>query len=499
MLDSTFFFILLGIYLSVMLGIAVFFFRSDPISKTLQGFYLGWRGGKGSMSPKLLLFSYAATLYSAGTIVGIPGFIYSNGIGAFGFFVGAGLLQALCLATIGFALRRYSQQFKAYSPIEVLRNVYQSKWLAFIVFFATVLFMLPHLAAQLVGVGRLLEGLTGNAIQYETGVLAILVIMFIYCEVGGFRAIVWTDVIQFILVIGTLLVLTGLLLFGDWGTGSAGVAQLNSPDVRPLLSTPGPNDAYTVPILVSFFVFIGLWPLGHPSVSVRIMASKDDKGILAIIMGMCFIPLIMFIPAALIGLIGKGFFPDLASGDAVLGSVLRMIGEYGGIYFGLVCIFALGAVAAAMSTTDSQLLALAKITLRDLVRGVFNVDMSEKRELTSARFLIFGFLVLAFLIGLNPPELLLNLSLLSGAATAILGPVYVGMAVGRPSKNGAIACIVLGYAFLILSKTVIPNGWLLGFDNGLAPIILSFLIYFAIWFVERDKNADKPIAAQPSL
>lgn len=481
-----FFWVLIGIavYLGTLL-LVLFWTRAKSTSEEdgkRQEFFLGRRGQRG-LHPVLLLISYAATVYSAFTLIGLPGLVYKHGVGAFGSIVIAQLLQVACVLFFGMALWRRTQEFEGVtSPIEIVSRSYDSRWLGLIVFLATVVFVIPHLTLQLVGIGRLIAGVTGDRVGYVEGVGCILLIMVLYSELGGFRGIVWTDVLQFSLSIIGIAALAWIFVQRSWDGDLGNIADSLRQNGRgDLLTLPGPDGYYTAPMLFSLCVFYGLWPVAHPSSSVRFLAQTSPRGFLWMVVGMALLPILMFTPGLIIGLGGAASHPGLSHSAKIAGTVVMDVIETGGaltMVFGL--FYILGSLSAAMSTCDSQALAMGQIVSRDLVKGVLAPKISPKNEMRSARYAIVAVFLIAYIAGMRDSELILRLSIISGAGTAILVPTYLGIRLRRPDKKAAFASIAAGYlAFAVLETLVEPQSFY-GFHNSLWAVGTSTLLYLVI-------------------
>ena len=470
------------VYLTLLLGILAVTGKI-PSGKQGSEFFLA-RDGKRGLHPLLLLISYAATVYSAFTVVGMPGFIYGRGVGAYGFIVIAQLLQVACILLFGFPLWKKAQQIPgATSPIEVVSSCYRSPRLGVALTIATVIFVIPHVALQLAAMGKLLSGVTNGGIHYSLGVGTILVVMILYSEFGGFRGVVLTDVIQFALIlVGVVALAVVFLLQYFGGSFTTLFEQLRNSDNSSLLATPGPTGFYTTPMLISNCLFIGLWPIGHPSFSVRFLAQSRPIGLKYLVVGMAFLPAIMFLPALIIGLGGAVIFPDLDSPDLIAGQVLSGVMSHGGpAMMVLGFLFVIAALAGAMSTCDSQALAMGQIFSRDVIRGVVAPKISPKREILCARTAIVAVFLTSYFVGMIKLDFINKLGVLSGMGTAVLVPTYLGIRLKCPSPYAAFASLIGGYTILLLGETkVMPNNMVLGFHNGATAIVAAAVIYCII-------------------
>ena len=445
-----------------------------------EAFFLG-RHGQSGLHPLLLLVSYAATVYSAFTLIGMPGFIYQHGVGAFGAIVISQLLQVACILFFGMALWRRAQEFPgATSPIEIVSRCYNSPRLGLVVFMATVLFVIPHLTVQLVGIRRLIEGVTDVRLGYLESVGAILIVMVLYSELGGFRGIVWTDVIQFVLSVGGMTVLAWLYIDRVWdGNLFELTDQLVEQGDESLLSTPGPAGFYTAPMLFSLCLFYGLWPIAHPSSAVRFLAQSSPRGFLWMVGGMACMPVIMFLPALVIGLGGAAAHPDLGQlHETIAGQVVSDVVSTGGALatvFGFCYI--LGSLSAAMSTCDSQALAMGQIVSRDLVKGVLSPNISPRSEMRTARLAIMLVFLVSFALGFNKDSFILRLSVLSGSGTAVLVPTYLGIRLRQPHKWAALASIASGYTVFLWGETMLAGQTIGGFHPGVIAVGTSAMVF----------------------
>ncbi|MDZ4133348.1 MAG: sodium:solute symporter family protein, partial [Dethiobacteria bacterium] len=73
------------------------------------------------------------------------------------------------------------KKYNYLTPTEMLGDRYQSKAVAAVSAVAAVIFLIPYSAVQLIGIGALLEGISGGAIPYLVGV-----------GIAAFVAIYWT-------------------------------------------------------------------------------------------------------------------------------------------------------------------------------------------------------------------------------------------------------------------------------------------------------------------
>lgn len=112
----------------------------------------------------------------------------------------------------------------------------------------------------------------------------------------------------------------------------------------------------------------------------------------------------------------------------------------------VIALVAAGGLAAALSTAAGLLLAIASAVSHDLLKGIFRPDISEKQELLASR-ISMGFAIAgAGYLGFNPPDFAAGtVALAFGlAASSIFPALMMGIFSQRINKEGAIAGMVAG-------------------------------------------------------
>jgi cation/acetate symporter len=112
----------------------------------------------------------------------------------------------------------------------------------------------------------------------------------------------------------------------------------------------------------------------------------------------------------------------------------------------VIALVAAGGLAAALSTAAGLLLAIASAISHDLLKGIIAPNISEKQELNASR-IAMGFAILgAGYLGLNPPGFAAGtVALAFGlAASSIFPALMMGIFSNRVNKEGAIAGMVAG-------------------------------------------------------
>lgn len=118
----------------------------------------------------------------------------------------------------------------------------------------------------------------------------------------------------------------------------------------------------------------------------------------------------------------------------------------------VIALVAAGGLAAALSTAAGLLLAISSAISHDLLKGVFMPDITEKQELNASRLAMAGAIALAGYLGFNPPDFAAGtVALAFGLAASSIFPVLMmGIFNKRVNKEGAIAGMIAGISVTLL-------------------------------------------------
>lgn len=469
-----FFFIVYAIFLS---GVAYKNIRGN--SKIINYF-------SASFNPLVLSLSFAATLYSAFFMVGLPGFLYVHGIGAWPYIILGDVVGVLVLYVVGkkFIESQRSMESNIISPLQII-PVKNDKLLSITYVLAVSVFMIPYLALQLIGIGSLVASTTDGKISPMFASGLILITIWIYSSIGGIRAIVFSDVIQGVILF-SLLAGVGAFVSVNLGGPIDIISKLNqvSPEH---LSLPGPHGFFGFTTLLSFFFVVMLIPISQPQFLTRYILISDkrniehEKKLRSVCVGMCLIFSIISLPIVLIGLGGASEFLGTVEGDSVVPIILT---EYCPVWLG--SLFAVAVLAAAMSTSDSVLFSLAQIMSQNVFKVNSTNNSTQLSEILASRLYVLVVAVIAFIFSfVSSSPLILTLGSLAFSGCVIVVPfLYFGLfhKSNLTELRMSLYVPVICFLLLILSDTK----KFLGFDvslwaalSGVFVVLLNRLIMVA--------------------
>lgn len=417
--------------------------------------------------------TFAATLFSTFTLMGMPDFSRTHGVGAWIFLAFSDAIMVFIVLAFGFYLRQRIGQRNYNGMSALLQEAYGNKTAGYLYFTTIFLFLIPYVAIQIRGVAIFLVAAFPSLLPVWGWALLIVLFMLIYSELGGLKAIIYADFMQ-----GTLLLLVvWFIAFSclDHVGGWEALFEKTASTQKNLLSTPGPKGLLTPQFLIASCIAIAMIPITQPQLSTRLVIMKDFAALRRMAVAVGTFAVLVILPTIIIGLYGAIYF-QTADTATFLNKVL--LEEQPNPIAALTII---GLFAAAMSTSDSQLFALG-----NEIRGILN--LKDRNNLKPVRFTIIFFALAALFFSIFSSDQLVLLARLSFSGTALMGPLIIlGLFSKKAVGNFMIYCSAFGLLVFILSQlNLIPQQYF-GFRLDLALFIGLGLGAFANFLVVRNK------------
>jgi SSS family solute:Na+ symporter len=429
---------ILSSYFAILVGIG--FLARRRARGTSEDYFVASR----SLPPWVLFLTMAATNFSAFTVFGFSGAGWLHGYAFYPIMAFGTGFMALSFYFIGRPVWQLGREKGLFTPPELLFHQLGSPTLRLLVFAVMVAFTLPYLAMQPMAAGYALEELLG--IPYLAGASLITAVMLLYMLLGGMRGVAWTDVLQ-----GGMLLILLLVAVGFLATPFGGLAKANYTAAArwpELFSRPGMGGAFLPGVWLGYMLLWCLCDPMFPQLFQRFYAARDER---ALNVTMTLYPLItgtLFLLPVTIGVIGRLAYPELPTGFASDQILPLLLNRYAPAPLEALVVTA--ALAALMSTLDSQLLTLSSMFTRDLIEPLTrrrdrNQQTPKARSPLTGRLFVAGLALGGLAIAWHPPATFLEIATETFTGLAVLFPtVIASLYWKRTTAKGAIASIVVG-------------------------------------------------------
>ncbi|UCG27844.1 MAG: hypothetical protein JSV24_00365 [Bacteroidales bacterium] len=410
------------------------------------------------------LLTFAATLFSTFTLLGMPDFFRMHGIGAWIFLAVSDGAMVFLIVWFGYHLRKRVLKKGFRGMAGLLNESYRTSFAGYTYFAGVFLFLIPYVAIQIRGVAIFLNASFPEVFPVWGWALLIVITMLIYSEVGGLRAIMYADTLQglILLVVVWVIAFNCISYFGGVKTMFVSVESVDPG----LLSVPGPENLFNIQFLLASFLAILLLPVTQPQLTTRLVVMSNLRAMHRMAVGVGFFAIMIILPTAAIGLYGAVRYPEETT--AVFLSQVLLFDQPGIVAAAAI----IGLIAAALSTSDSQIFALGS-ELRSLL------PLREKNTLLKTRIgmIVFGFASFVFSI-LSSDQLVL-LARVSFAGTSLLAPMIFAAIFLKKSPGIEIVIATLTGLLLFIATlfNIIPS------EIGTIRMDLLLLIFLGLFTV----------------
>ncbi len=441
------------------------------LSKTLSDYLIAGR----KLGPWVVAFSERASGESAWLLIGVPGIAFASGF--LGIWPAVGCTAGIMFSWI-FIARKLRTDTERYDAITVpdyfeARFTDRSRILRIFTACVIIFFFTIYVAAQFLAAGKVLNA-AFNIPEFWGMVIGAAVILF-YTVMGGFFAVAWTDLVQGIIMVFTLVLLpiAALIALGGFARAAESIRFVNPQ----LLNVTGVKSGFPLFLAITGALGIGLGYMGQPHLVARFMAINDRKELKKSMLIASLWALLAFWGATFIGIFGIAFLRNgLTEGisadlilkggwfkdTAVLGTLISdpeklmpvmakalMPPVIAGIMIS-------GAIAAMMSTADSQLLASTSAVTEDIYHHLFKKNADQKELILVSRIATITIGIVAFLIAIFTRQLVYHLVLFAwGGLGAVFGPaMFFSLWWKKATKAGILAGMIVALLTIIVINLI---------------------------------------------
>ena len=498
------------LYMSIVIGIGVYFYKRAQ--KSSENYFLGGR----TLGPWVAAMSAEASDMSGWLLMGLPGVAYWCGLAdAFWTAIGLAIGTYVNWLIVAKRLRNYSAiSGNSITIPDFFSNRFHEKKkvvlgisAVFILVFFTV-----YAASCFVTCGKLFSTLFG----FDYHVMMIIGALFViaYTLIGGFLAESVSDFMQAIVMIGALIVMVivGVVNAGGFGAvmenakeipGFFSLNHLASPEVNesgmqivengsPLF---GPASDYGILTIFSMLAW-GLGYFGVPQVLLRFMAIRKSDEIKRSRRIATVWVVISLSVAVFIGIIGRSLMPVnevlLTKGGAENVFIEMATGYLPPIIAGVIMA---GILAATISSSDSYLLIAASSVSKNIYEGIVKKDkkVDDKKVMWLSRIVLVVISIIAMIIAWDEDSVIFSIVSFAWAGFgATFGPIMLfSLFWKRTTRAGAIAGMVAGAASVFIWKLVLnPLGGIFGIYELLPAFIISCIAIVVASLLTEKPSAE---------
>lgn len=435
---------------------------------TPEGYFLANR----NLGTITLFFTILATNFSAFYFLGFAGEGYRIG---YTYYVVMALgtgFAAFSFFLLGTRIWRLGKANGYITPGELIHAQSGSRSLRWLYALVMVIFTFPYLALQIVGAGYILETITNGSIPYLWGASLLTLFTIAYVWIGGMRSVAKTDLKQGLLAIGLMLAAVVVITQSLGGLTAANEAVFAiAPD---LFERAGQGNKYPPQKWFSILIFWLFCIPMFPQIFMRFYIAKDLSKLKKSALLYGGIPILISLFPVIIGVLGHLSFPDL-NGKAADQILPMMLVEHSTEWFAALVLT--GALAAFMSTLDSQLLALSTIVTRDFILP-FRPKMDLSQQVKVGRIVVVIFALIGLGIAANPFDTIFDMGKLAFSGLSVLFPITLAVLYWKNIHPvSAIFAIICGELLLLaFYYRLLPETWLFGFDSYLIALLVVSLI-----------------------
>lgn len=339
--------------------------------------------GRGMIWPLIGVSLFASNISST-TLVGLAGTAYDTGISVYNYeWMASIVLVFFALFILPFVLR--SQVFTLPEFLERRFDGRLRKYFSILTLFLNIV---VDTAGSLFA-GALILKLVFPEMDISVTIMILAIVAGLYTVAGGLAAVIYTDVLQTILLLlGAIIIsITAFSQVGGWDGMVGGIDQAKLSLIRPLSDPDMPwlGMLLGVPLLGFYF-----WCANQFMVQRVLSAKNIDHGRWGVLFAALLKLPVLYI-MVLPGTMAIHLFPDLPQADLVYPTLMFEL-----LPVGILGLVLAGFIAALMSQIDSTLNAASTLVTMDFVRK-WRPDMDGKQLMKVGRWVTVVFMVLAAL------------------------------------------------------------------------------------------------------
>ena len=447
------FLVFLAIYIAILLGIGLYFSRRQ---RSETDFWLAGR----ELGPISIGLAAASAWTTASALLLATGLFLLYGIGSIWIWVFPNIAGLAIIAAISGRIKN----IPALTQPELMEIRYDPMIRAPVAIAVTIM-MILFSVTDFIGFKMVLGTFFGIEPIFAIAIMAVSVAL--YVGVGGFRAVVWTDMIQYILLAGLAAYVAhmALGLSANEGVSLIAASTMLGADWWDIFSMGG--------ILGALVFIVALVPgwVAEQDPWQKVWAARDDRSAKrGLLLGAALLSLVYIF--CLLAAIGLSVIYPRPSGEVEAEMLyLRIISD--NVPEWLLGLLTIGFAAASMSCTDTFATSGASCLSRDLIQRHLWPTATVKEMLILNRILIVIMVFISALIALNVDSIMdaVIIATVIGT-TSYFFPIIGGLYWKRATKWGAMAALVAGGGTQILLVSY-EQFWLKAPLDSISPYMVE--------------------------
>lgn len=465
-------FYVMAIFAILIFSIGLIFTRVG--SKSGQAFFEAGGATPWWINGLSLFISY----FSAGTFVVWGSIAYKSGLVA-------NVIQ-LTMAISGLLVARFiAAKWKktgAMTAADYLRTRFGVKTQQFYTYLILLLSLFAT-AAVLYPVGKMVH--VATPFSLNTCIIVIGLIIVLYTAAGGLWAVLVTDVVQFVILTASVLIVIPIA-FKEIGGPSQLFAKAPVDFFKPF------NADYTFEFMLAFIVYQLFYIGGNWSYVQRytsVSTVKESKKVAYLFAILYFVsPVIWMIPPMIYRIINpnlQGLEPE--------GAYMMLCQKV--LPAGLIGLVLAGMISATSSKANTTINLVATVFANDIYKALIRKKASEKEMIFMARLftLIFGAatIIVAILIPRAGGVVEVVLSTASIAGGALFGPIIWSLFSKRQTSFSLVFISTTSLLVSLFFKTITPAAFDLKFSRTIETIVgvglpVLLLAIFELYYASRN-------------
>ena len=443
--------------------VLAFMARRGVIASSMDEVMVGGR----SFGAFLVFFVTVGETYGIGTMIGVPGAIYSKGTTYALWFLGYILLAFSVGYFINPRIWRMGKVSGAVTMPDCFRWRYDSKLLEVLVAVIAISYLLPWMQMQFAGLGTIMRYMGWGDMSYALVISISAAVAYLYIAVAGIRAPAWISIMKDILMV-VAIVAGGLVAVSKAPGGIQGIFDLAVQHYPEKVTINTEPITANVTFTLSTIVFQALGFCMTPFAFQFVFTARSEDTIRR---NQLFMPLYMFmypflIMAAYFSLV---MVPNLANPDE---SFMALAASY-------LPPWMVGVVGAGGALTCILVISICALSLGGIfTRNVWRVMLpgtTPRQEVLVTNAATGVSLVVSVILAILLPGLMLSVINVAYFWSTQCFPMAVATLFWkRATKEGALAGLLSGAAVIMLLSNVDVNIW--GLNKGFIAMIVNTLV-----------------------